>query len=90
METRTALPATILALCALCCAVFIAVRLRKLSAQRADAAVRAAATLAELHLVTRELKARRETEPADDASLSPGERLIRRYPGASAGAGRAE
>lgn len=87
METRTALLVTGLALCALCGIVFIAARLRTLSAQRADAAVRAAATLAELHLVTKELKARRENEPPDDAALSPGERLIRRYPGVSAGSG---
>lgn len=85
METRTALLVSVLALCALCCVVFIAARLRTLSAQRADAAVRAAATLAELHLVTKELKARQENEPSDDAALSPGERLLRRYPGVSAG-----
>lgn len=84
METRTALLVSILTLCALCCVVFIAVRLRTLSAQRADAAVRAAATLAELHLVTKELRARQENEPPHDAGLSPGERLVRRYPGASA------
>jgi len=83
MQTRTALLVSMLALFGLCCAVYIAARLRTLSAQRADAAVRAAATLAELHLVTKELEARRENEPPDDAGLSPGDRLMRRYPGAS-------
>ncbi|HTL95207.1 MAG TPA: hypothetical protein VL157_06670 [Gemmatimonadaceae bacterium] len=90
MESRTALLVSFQALLALCCVVFIAARLRKLSAQRADAAVRAAATLAELHLVTKELKTRQENEPSDDAALSPGERLLRRYPGTSAGTPSAE
>ena len=85
MDTKTTLLVSVLGLCALGCAVFIAARLRTLSAQRADAAVRSAATLAELHLVTRELKARQDNEPPEDAALSPGERLLRRYPGASAG-----
>ena len=85
METRTALLVSFLALCALCCVVFIVARLRKLSAQRSDAAVRAAATLAELHLVTHELRARQENEPPEDAARAPGERLLRRYPGVSAG-----
>ncbi|HEV2181993.1 MAG TPA: hypothetical protein VGR59_16810 [Gemmatimonadaceae bacterium] len=84
METRTALLVSMLALLALCCVAFIAVRLRKLSVQRADAAVRAAATLAELHLVTKDLRARQENEPPQDAGLSPGERLVRRYPGTTA------
>lgn len=85
METRTALLVSFLALGGLCCAAFIAARLRKLSAQRADAAIRAAATLAELHLMTKELKARQANEPSEDTALSPGERLLRRYPGQSAG-----
>jgi len=83
METRTALLVSMLVLFALCCIAYIAARLRALSAQRADAAVRASAALAELHLVTKELKARQENEPPDDAGLSPGDRLMRRYPGAS-------
>jgi len=83
METRTALLVSMLVLFALCCAVYIAARLRTLSAQRADAAVRAAATLAELNLMTKELRARQENEPPEDAGLSPGDRLLRRYPGAS-------
>ena len=83
MGTRTALLVSMLVLFALCCAVYIAARLRTLSAQRADAAVRAAATLAELNLMTKELRARQENEPPEDAGLSPGDRLLRRYPGAS-------
>jgi sensor histidine kinase regulating citrate/malate metabolism len=86
METRTAVLVSALTLFALCCAVYIVARLRTLSAQRADAAVRAAATLAELHLVTKELKARQENEPPEDAGLSPGDRLLKRYPGTSTAA----
>lgn len=85
MDIKTAVLVSVLALGALCCVVFIAVRLRTLSALRADAAVRAAATLAELHLVSKELRARQANEPSENAALSPGERLLRRYPGKSAG-----
>lgn len=81
---------TILVLCALCCAAYLVVRLRRLSAQRADAAVGAAATLAELHLVTEELRRRQADEPEDDPHLSPGDRLRRRYPGIAAGPGTAQ
>jgi hypothetical protein len=88
-NARTAIVLTILILCALCCAVYLAVRLRRLSAQRADAAVRGAATLAELHVVTTELRTRRADEPEADPGQSPGERLRRRYPGIAAGPGAA-
>ena len=90
MEPRFALLLSFLTLGTLGCAVFIFVRLRRLSAQRADAAVRAAATMAELHLMTKELKERQANEPAEDDHLSPGERLLRRYPGFSTGARPAE
>lgn len=88
-NVRAAMLLTVLMLCALCCAVYIAVRLRRLSAQRADAAVRGAATLAELRLATKELRARQADEPEEDPRLSPGERLQRRYPGIAAGSGSA-
>lgn len=84
-HARTVVLLTVLILCALCCAVYIAVRLRRLSAQRADAAMRATATLAELHQTTRELRARQADEPEPDPRLTPGERLRRRYPGIPAG-----
>ncbi|HEY7893792.1 MAG TPA: hypothetical protein VIC24_02700 [Gemmatimonadaceae bacterium] len=86
-NVRAAMLLTVLILLAACCAVYIAVRLRRLSAQRADAAVRAAATLAELHLTTTELRARQADEAEPDPRLSPGERLRRRYPGLSTGSG---
>lgn len=88
-NARTAMLLTVLILGALCCVVYIVVRLRRLSAQRADAAVRAAATLAELHLATTELRARQADEPEADPGVSPGERLRRRYPGIAAGPGSA-
>lgn len=72
---------TVLILVALGCAAYIVIRLRRLKAQRADAAERAAATLTELHLTTKELRSRQADEPDPDAHLSPGERLRRRYPG---------
>ncbi|HKV50675.1 MAG TPA: hypothetical protein VJO52_05675 [Gemmatimonadaceae bacterium] len=88
-NARAATLLTGLILGALCCAVYIVARVRRLSAQRADAAVRAAAALAELRLATTELRARQEDEPAEDARVSPGERLRRRYPGIAAGPGSA-
>jgi len=90
MQTRTALLLSFLSVLALCCAVYIAARLRRLAADRADAATRASATLAELHLAARELRERQANEPPPAADLSPGERLIRRYPGASTGTRPAE
>lgn len=88
-NTRAGMLWAVLMLGALCCAVYIGVRLRRLSAQRADAAVRAAATLAELRRTTKELRTRHAAEPADDPRLSPGERLRRRYPGMATQSGSA-
>lgn len=89
-NTGAAILLTFLILCALCCGVYIAFRLRRLSAERADAAVRAAATLAELELTTAELRTRQANEPDGDPGLSPGERLRRRYPGMRTGQGAAQ
>ena len=65
----------------LICAISIAYRLQKLSAQRVDAERRASAALEEMNRATKELRARHGNDPADDPSLSPGERLQRMYPG---------
>ena len=83
-RAKTALLLSFLTLAALIGAVYVVLRLRRLSALRADAAMRSAAALAELQLVTNELRARRSDDPDEDAHLSPGERLLRRYPGAGA------
>jgi hypothetical protein len=65
----------------LICAVIIAYRLQKLSAQRIDAERRAAAALEEMNRATKELRARHGNDPPADPSLTPGERLQRMYPG---------
>ena len=67
-------------ICAICI-LSIAYRLQKLSAQRVDAARRASAALEEMNRATKELRARHGNDPADDPSLTPGERLRRMYPG---------
>ena len=65
----------------LICAVIIAYRLQKLSAQRIDAERRASAALEEMNRATKELRARHGNDPPADPSLTPGERLQRMYPG---------
>jgi len=63
------------------CAISIAYRLQKLTAQRADAEKRAIVAFEEMNRATKELRARHSNDPADDPSLTPGERLQRMYPG---------
>jgi cytochrome c-type biogenesis protein CcmH/NrfG len=65
----------------LICAVSIAYRLQKLSAQRVDAERRASAALEEMNRATKELRTRHDNDPPADPSLTPGERLQRMYPG---------
>lgn len=65
----------------LICAVIIAYRLQKLTAQRIDAERRASAALEEMNRATKELRARHGNDPPADPSLTPGERLRRMYPG---------
>ena len=81
MRPHAALLVGLLVLVALCCVIYLAARLRHLAAQRADAASRATVALAEMTQLTRELRERQHNEPDEGASLTPGERLRRRYPG---------
>jgi hypothetical protein len=63
------------------CAISIAYRLQKLAAQRVDAEKRASVAFEEMNRATKELRTRKSNDPADDPSLTPGERLQRMYPG---------
>ena len=75
---------TLLSVVALCCVAFVVWRLHRLAAQRADAEQRAAVAFAELNRLTTELRRRHEDEATEQAaSLPPGERLRRRYPGSA-------
>lgn len=64
------------------CVISIAYRLQKLAAQRVDAEKRASVAFEEMNRLTKELRDRRGDDPVEDASLPPGERLRRMYPGA--------
>ncbi len=67
------------------CGLFIAWRLSKLSARRAEAERRATAAFEEMNRLTRELRERKKVDGAGgDGALSPGERLQRMYPGRAA------
>lgn len=81
MSHNPALYVVVLGGVVLICAVSIAYRLQKLSAQRVDAERRASAALEEMNRATKELRARHGNDPPDDPSLTPGERLQRMYPG---------
>ena len=83
MPGHTMLFAGTLALVALTCAVLIVSRLRQHSVERADADRRAAIAFEEMTRLTRELRTRQHGDPTPDPSLSPGERLMRRYPGSA-------
>ncbi len=63
------------------CVIIIAHRLQKLAAQRVDAEKRAVVAFEEMNRLTKELRDRRGTDPGEDSSLPPGERLRRMYPG---------
>jgi hypothetical protein len=63
------------------CVISIAYRLQKLAAQRVDAEKRASVAFEEMNRTTKELRTRHGNDPADDPTLSPGERLRRMYPG---------
>ncbi|HEY8793844.1 MAG TPA: hypothetical protein VIM15_02785 [Gemmatimonadaceae bacterium] len=63
------------------CVMSIAYRLQKLGAQRVDAEKRASVAFAEMNRTTKELRTRMNNDPAEDPSLTPGERLRRMYPG---------
>jgi uncharacterized membrane protein len=63
------------------CVISIAYRLQKLAAQRVDAEKRASVAFEEMNRTTKELRTRKGNDPADDPTLTPGERLRRMYPG---------
>lgn len=84
MKPTTFLVLGLLWLVAILCGVFIVWRLRQLAASRADASQRASAALEELARLGAELRQRHADEQdAAEAALSPGERLLRRYPGSA-------
>jgi hypothetical protein len=81
VEHNTALYIGMLGVVVAICVISIAYRLQKLGAQRVDAERRASVAYAELSRTTKELRARMNDDPAEDPSLTPGERLRRIYPG---------
>ena len=81
MEHNTALYIGLLGVVIAICVMSIAYRLQKLGAQRVDAEKRATVAFAEMNRTTKELRTRMNNDPAEDPSLTPGERLRRMYPG---------
>jgi len=81
VEHNTALYIGLLGVVVAICLMSIAYRLQKLSAQRLDADKRASVAYEELSRTTKELRTRMSNDPGEDASLKPGERLRRMYPG---------
>lgn len=81
MPRPTLLIPALVALLALGCVMIITSRLRKLAQQRGDAEQRAAAAFEEMSRLSQELRRRSADDPRIDASLRPGERLQRQYPG---------
>lgn len=81
MKHNTALYMGMLGAVLVICVSSIAYRLQKLAAQRVDAEKRAAVAFEEMNRTTKELRTRRGNDPMDDPTLTPGERLRRRYPG---------
>lgn len=81
MEQNTALYIGMLSVVIAICVMSIAYRLQKLGAQRVDAEKRASVAFAEMNRTTKELRTRMNNDPAEDPSLTPGERLRRMYPG---------
>ena len=80
MPQKTLLFFSLLAVVVAACAIFIAWRLRRISAQRAEAEQRAVGAFEEMNRLTKQLRDRGRETPAD-ASLAPGERLQKMYPG---------
>lgn len=79
MDTRITLFVGLLLIVLSVCTVYIAHRLRRITAQRSDAERRAADALEGVQRLARDLRSREV--PAVDPSLSPGQRLQRQYPG---------
>ena len=81
MRNNTALYIGMLGVVVIICVISIAYRLQKLAAQRVDAEKRASVAFEEMNRTTKELRTRKGNDPADDPTLTPGERLRRMYPG---------
>ena len=81
MKHNTMLYISMLGVVVVICVISIAYRLQKLAAQRVDAEKRASVAFEEMNRTTKELRTRKSTDPVDDPTLKPGERLQRMYPG---------
>jgi len=81
VRNNTALYIGMLGVVVIICVISIAYRLQKLAAQRVDAEKRASVAFEEMNRTTKELRTRKGNDPADDPTLTPGERLRRMYPG---------
>jgi hypothetical protein len=81
MEHNTALYIGMLGVVIAICVMSIVYRLQKLGAQRVDAKKRASVAFAEMNRTRKELRTRMHNDPAEDPSLTPGERLRQMYPG---------
>jgi hypothetical protein len=81
VEHNTALYIGLLGVVVAICLMSIAYRLQKLAAQRVDAEKRSVVAFEEMNRTTKELRTRMTIDPAEDPSLTPGERLRRMYPG---------
>jgi hypothetical protein len=81
VKNNTAIYIGMLGAVVIICAISIAYRLKKLAAQRVDAEKRASIAFEEMNRTTKELRTRKGNDPADDPTLTPGERLRRMYPG---------
>ncbi len=80
MPSKALLFTSILAVVAVACAIFIAWRLRRIAAQRAEAEQRAVGAFEEMNRLTKQLRDRGRNTPVDP-SLAPGKRLQAMYPG---------
>ena len=85
MKTSVIVVGALLTALLLICAVVMARRLQRLTAQRSDAEQRAAVAFEEMARLTRELRALRDQsdEGAAEPAASVGERLRARYPGST-------
>jgi hypothetical protein len=81
VKHNTALYIGMLGVVVIICVISIAYRLQKLAAQRADAEKRASIAFEEMNRATKELRQRKVNDPVEDPTLTPGERLRRKYPG---------
>ena len=84
MSPKTTLLFALVAGAILIAAMFIAWRLQRLKEQQAEAEKRAAVAFEEMNKLTKELRDRGKSAPADPARPA-GERLLEMYPGPKKG-----